>query len=964
MKKFLIVLGVLMLLIVTVIVAIPMLFQKELKELALSEANKTMNAKIEMEDFSLSLIPNFPKLTAEMYNVKLSGVNEFEGVTLFGAKTITTTFDLQKLFDGKIEIEEIGLDGVDLNILIYENGRANYDISKETTDSSEVTESNPTEEATDFKMKLKRYYFHNVNLQYDDRETNTLLQLTELNHDGKGDFTLSQFILETETSIKAINVEMEGQKLLKDARFDSEVNLAMDMDNFRFQFDTTFIQLNALVLNLDGWLAMPGDSVEMDIALSSKNNSFKELFSLIPNAYIEGYEDVKISGNMTIGAAFKGIYFEEFLPAYSIDLAVKNGQVKYPDLPATLDKIGIDLSISSPGGELNRMLLNLKRGHFEVAKNVFDMHLLVKNSITNPQMDGGLKMDFDLATIPTFMPVTDTEKYQGKVKVDVNFKADLNSLDHEQYDKVEADGSFEAWDIIYSDGVSLPMEISHMNMLFNMNRVDLLDFKSKMGTSDLQANGNLENFIPWYMNDATIVGDLNFISSYFNADEWLTEDIEDTSGNESASTETTSVEASTDSAAAETYALPTNIDFTLKSKISVLDYDSMKIENVSGVIKVKNGQILFENAKLDMFEGVATLNGVFDPTSKPLNPSFDFVVGIQNWAINPVANTYNSIEKLAPILKEASGTFSTELTTAGILDANLDPILEKLSFSGITTTKDLTITNSNLEKLNTITKTSNFNPLIAQNMTIKYTCKNGILETEPFDVKFGTQKAKVSGYTTLAEDINYLIDTQIKTADMGAGADAVINQINGLLGNNGIPAAVPDVIPLVISVTGKISDPKFKPVFGKGTGTTAVKQQVKEIVQEKIEEVKEDVKKQAQAEADKIIADAKKQQAEMMAEAKKQAQNLNAEAKKLGDQLRAEADKQGKDLISQASNPLAKMGAQKAADELNKQADTKAKKLEAEADAQGKKIVAETQKQSDKIVDDAKKKADATIQGI
>mgnify|MGYP006866117022 CR=1 FL=1 len=122
-------------------------------------------------------------------------------------------------------------------------------------------------------------------------------------------------------------------------------------------------------------------------------------------------------------------------------------------------------------------------------------------------------------------------------------------------------------------------------------------------------------------------------------------------------------------------------DFTLKSKISVLDYDSMKIENVSGVIKVKNGQILFENAKLDMFEGVATLNGVFDPTSKPLNPSFDFVVGIQNWAINPVANTYNSIEKLAPILKEASGTFSTKLTTAGILDANLDPIncLSKLS---------------------------------------------------------------------------------------------------------------------------------------------------------------------------------------------------------------------------------------------------------------------------------------------
>ena len=83
MKRFLIVLGILMILIVSVIVAVALLFQNELRELLIEEANKNLEATIELDDFSLSLIPNFPQLTAEISGIRVIGKGKFENKKLF-----------------------------------------------------------------------------------------------------------------------------------------------------------------------------------------------------------------------------------------------------------------------------------------------------------------------------------------------------------------------------------------------------------------------------------------------------------------------------------------------------------------------------------------------------------------------------------------------------------------------------------------------------------------------------------------------------------------------------------------------------------------------------------------------------------------------------------------------------------------------------------------------------------------
>ena len=250
MKRFLIVLGILMILIVSVIVAVPLLFQNELRELLIEEANKNLEATIELDDFSLSLIPNFPQLTAEISGIRVIGKGEFENKKLFDAQTISTTLDLKKLWNGEIEINEIYASTISVDVLILKDGTPNYDITK-PSDEEEIEVQEETTESSDFSMKLKSYVLENLNIIYDDREGDMFLEIKNLHHQGKGDFSMAQFILETKTSIEEMNFVMEGMSYIKKAKANALINMNMDMDAFKFQFDTSIIQMNELAMNDD-----------------------------------------------------------------------------------------------------------------------------------------------------------------------------------------------------------------------------------------------------------------------------------------------------------------------------------------------------------------------------------------------------------------------------------------------------------------------------------------------------------------------------------------------------------------------------------------------------------------------------------------------------------------------------------------------------------------------------------------
>ena len=90
----------------------------------------------------------------------------------------------------------------------------------------------------------------------------------------------------------------------------------------------------------------------LDLKFMAKEPDFKHLVSLLPAVYSEDFKKVKTTGGLTLeGYARKWV---EPLPAFGGNtMKVNNGTFQYPDLPAAVTAINIDIKAKSPGGSLD-----------------------------------------------------------------------------------------------------------------------------------------------------------------------------------------------------------------------------------------------------------------------------------------------------------------------------------------------------------------------------------------------------------------------------------------------------------------------------------------------------------------------------------------------------------------------------------------------------------------------------------
>ena len=74
--------GISFLVLIIILIAVPVFFKDELKEMVLDEVNKSLNAKVSMGDFDLTFISTFPNMTVELNDTKVEGTGKFKGVEL------------------------------------------------------------------------------------------------------------------------------------------------------------------------------------------------------------------------------------------------------------------------------------------------------------------------------------------------------------------------------------------------------------------------------------------------------------------------------------------------------------------------------------------------------------------------------------------------------------------------------------------------------------------------------------------------------------------------------------------------------------------------------------------------------------------------------------------------------------------------------------------------------------------
>ena len=382
LKKIVYFFGGLLLLLLIAAITIPLLFKGRIETLVKNEINNQLNATVEFSSFGMSFFRHFPSFSCSLHDLSIVGLEEFKGDTLASFHSFDVGVNFWSIVSGSgVTIRTIVIDQPRIHVMVLENGKANYDIAIADTTAS------AGEEPSSFELKLKNYEIRDGWISYDDKSTNFKVLLDNLNHQGSGDFTQDLFVLNTETEIQGTSLWHEGIRYLSETATGITADLEMDMQGSKYTFRQNEIRLNELTFGIDGWLAMPGENMDMDFKMNASENEFRHFLSLIPGIYREGFNELETDGKLALAAYAKGTYNEKQIPGFGIEVKVTDGMFRYPALPAGVNNVQVDLEVGNPDGNPDHTVVNLSRFHAELGDDPFDARLVVKTPVSDPDID-------------------------------------------------------------------------------------------------------------------------------------------------------------------------------------------------------------------------------------------------------------------------------------------------------------------------------------------------------------------------------------------------------------------------------------------------------------------------------------------------------------------------------------------------------------------------------------------------
>lgn len=946
LKKLLKYFGFTLILLLTLIILLPIVFKGSIIEKVKEETNNNLNAKVDFGDFGLSLITTFPNFEFSINDVKVDGIDQFEGTQLASIGNLTLKVDLMSVINGdEIKVKTISISDLTANAIVLADTSANWDIAKATGEIEEEVIEEIDAEPSSFKLGLEDLSITNANITYLDETMDLSTTIKNLNFHLSGDMTEDVTDLVTTTTIEAMDLKMENINYFKQTKIEADATINADLANSKYTFTENEFRINELVLNLDGWLALfeDNDDMDMDIKFGAQKTEFKSILSLVPAVYMTDFAAVKTAGKVQLNGYSKGRYTATTLPAFGLDLLVSEAMFKYPDLPKAVNNININLHVDNPGGSEDNTFVNLKEFHMEMAENPIDMHMQVRTPVSDANIDGGIKAQFSLASIKDVIPLENGDEMNGEIKADISLKGKVSALEQERYEDFDAQGQFSILNMDYkSDSLPYDILLKQMTLNFSPQLVELVAFDSKIGKSDIQATGKMENFIAYvFVDDEALKGRFNLSSNLLDLNEFMEdEEVVTTDGGEALEEEEEEEEP------LSIIEIPENIDFVLASSLKKVVYDNMDIDNLKGELVVKDQKVKMNNVFMNLLEGSMVMNGYYE-TTNPKAPGFNYDMKIKDFDIQTVVTTFNTIETMAPYAKNMKGKFNTSLKVNGVLDHEMMPDLNTLTGGGDMVTKTIKVEGLKaLDKLAAALKNDKLNKLELNDAHIKFAFKEGRVHTEPFDIKMGPATGTMSGSNGFDQTLDNVMTLKIPSAEIGAGE--AMSTLNGQAGKLGMDIKAAEHVMVDITIKGSVDDPKIGISLKNAVGSIVgdIKEQVIEQFKEKVEEVKEDLKGKAREQADKILA-----------EAQKQADKVKVEAKNAANKVREAGKETEKRLLKEAGgNPLKKGAAKIAGKQAIKQADKQALKVEAEGDKQAANIMTKAQEQADKLMAEVDKK--------
>ena len=764
-KKTLKIAGITLGVILLLLLILPFAFQGKLAKLVKEEGNKMLNAQFDFRTLNISLLRNFPSASVSLEDFWLKGTGPFENDTLIQAGELTAAVNLFSFFgDGGYDISRIIVKDTRVHAIVLEDGRPNWDVMKPSPDA-ETPEDETAQET--FRIKLQKLSVDNLSVVYGDRQGGVFADLSRLEADCSGDFGSDRTVVDLKMETPSLTCRTGGIPLLNKVSLEADMDVDADLAGGKFTLRENMLRLNAIQLNLDGWLAQTKQGMDMDLRLNTNEVGFKELLSLIPAIYAKDFQDLKTDGKVTLNAFARGsMEGNTKVPQFEVNLDVKDAMFRYPSLPAGVEKINISALVRNAGGPLDATEISVAPFDFVLAGNPFSLNATVKTPVSDPDFHLTARGKLDLGKVKEVYPLDDMQ-LNGLVQADLELGGRLSMVEKEQFEQMQAKGSLRLnqMKLVLKD--MPPVDIQQSVFTFSPRYLQLSETTVNIGKNDLTLDSRFENYLGYALKGSTLKGTLNVSSNHLNLNDFM-----------SADTTAAVAEVPADTAAMGVIRVPENIDFQMQAAFRELLFDKMTLTDGKGTLLVRNGTVDMRNLSFNTMGGSVTMNGAYAaPQNK--QPELNAAFNMRNISFAQAYQDLGLVQQLAPIFAGLKGNFSGNLQIDTPLDATMSPVMSAVQGKGALSTKDLSLSGVKfIDQVADIVKKPSLKEIKVKDLNIDFEIKDGRVTTKPFDLKLGDYNMNLSGSTGLDQTIDYTgkitmpadgIASKLGTVDMTIG---------------------------------------------------------------------------------------------------------------------------------------------------------------------------------------------------
>ena len=174
------------------------IFQKQIGDTAIKSINESLKTELSYENISFNLFKNFPTATATFSGIQLKDTRDSN---LVEAKELSLKIGLWGLINKNYNINTAELSNGTINLLVDENGDANFDIFKEGF----------TQNSNQLEIDIEKALLSNIDLKYLNQSDAQELAFTFENADLSGEFSDQELQVESKGKLQPKKVSFSDK---------------------------------------------------------------------------------------------------------------------------------------------------------------------------------------------------------------------------------------------------------------------------------------------------------------------------------------------------------------------------------------------------------------------------------------------------------------------------------------------------------------------------------------------------------------------------------------------------------------------------------------------------------------------------------------------------------------------------------------------------------------------------------